>query len=75
MRTSSWGSSRRYEGHLLSGSEVKIYTEDYSIKQELAKGQKDSIWLIHEILSGKTLNASEMSDNVQQIPVVVGQLY
>lgn len=42
---------------MLSGSEVKIYTDDYSIKQELAKGQKDHIWLIHEILSGKLLKA------------------
>ncbi len=47
------------EGHLLSGSEVKVYTDDYKIEQELAKGQKDNIWLIHEILSGKIVKPSE----------------
>jgi hypothetical protein len=44
------------EGHLLSGPEVVVYTADDDIKQELAKGQKDNIWLIHEILSNKMLN-------------------
>ncbi len=44
------------EGHLLSGPEVKVYTSDEDIKQELAKGQKDNIWLVHEILSNKMLN-------------------
>lgn len=44
------------EGHLLSGPEVKVYTADEDIKQELAKGQKDNIWLVHEILSNKMLN-------------------
>jgi len=44
------------EGHLLSGPEVVVYTADDDIKQELAKGQKDNIWLIHEILSNKMLD-------------------
>ena len=44
------------EGHLLNGSEVKIYTDDGAVKQELAKGQKDNIWSIHDILSEKLLN-------------------
>jgi len=50
------------EGHLLNGSEVKIYTHDERIKQELAKGQKDNVWAIHEILSEKMLN-----DHVMEI--------
>lgn len=44
------------EGHMLNGSEVKVYTDDDNIKQELAKGQKDIVWSIHEILSEKMLN-------------------
>jgi len=44
------------EGSLLNGSEVKVYTDDDDIKQELAKGQKDNVWAIHEILSEKMLN-------------------
>ncbi|KAL7543852.1 hypothetical protein ACHAXR_013222 [Thalassiosira sp. AJA248-18] len=44
------------EGHLLNGAEVKVYTDDGPIKQELAKKQKDNVWAIHEILSGKMLN-------------------
>ena len=57
---------------MLSGSEVKIYTEHYSIKQELAKGQKDIVWMIHEILSGKIFAALESNDTAPQIPVVFG---
>jgi len=44
------------EGHLLHGSEVKVYTDDDDIKQELKKGEKDNVWAIHEILSEKMLN-------------------
>ena len=64
------------EGHLLSGSEVKIYAGSTTIKQELAKGQKDNIWLIHEILSHKILKPLECCDKSQQItiPVVNGQV-
>ncbi len=43
----------------MSGFEVKIYTDDYEIKQELARGQQDNIWLIHEIVSGKILKPSK----------------
>ena len=44
------------EGHVLHGSEVKVYTDDDDIKQELKKGEKDNVWAIHEILSEKMLN-------------------
>lgn len=43
------------EGHLLNGSEVTVYTDDADLEQDLAKGEKDNIWLIHEILSNKML--------------------
>jgi hypothetical protein len=77
------------EGHMLSGSEVKVYTDEDDIKQELAKGQKDNIWLIHEILSDKmldnpqkefdeeevTLNQSAYAPTEQYSPVVAAQPY
>lgn len=44
------------EGHLLNGSEVKVYSDLAKIKQDLAKGEKDNVWSIHEILSEKILN-------------------
>jgi hypothetical protein len=44
------------EGHMLNGSELKVYTDDDDIKQGLAKGQNDSIWTIHELLSTKMLD-------------------
>jgi hypothetical protein len=38
------------------GAEFAVYTARHDdIKQELAKGQKDSLWAIHEILSKKML--------------------
>lgn len=43
------------EGHLLDGSEVKIYTDDDDIHQEFAHGQNDNIWSINELLSNKML--------------------
>jgi hypothetical protein len=43
------------EGHLLDGSEVKVYTDDDSIHQEFSHGQNDNIWSINEILSTKML--------------------
>lgn len=47
------------EGHLLNGADVKVYADDGIIEQELAKGQKDNIWAIHEVLSNKMLNDPE----------------
>jgi hypothetical protein len=44
------------EGHMLNGSELKVYTDDDDIKQGLAKGQNNSIWTIHELLSTKMLD-------------------
>jgi len=44
------------EGHMLQGSEVTVYTDDDDVEQELAKGQLDKVWAIHEILSEKMLN-------------------
>ena len=44
------------EGHLLNGAEVKVYTNDDDIKQEFAKGNNESVWEIHELLSEKMLN-------------------
>lgn len=43
------------EGHLLNGAQVKVYTDDDDIEQELAKGQNDGVWLMHEMLSNKLL--------------------
>lgn len=78
------------EGHLLNGAEVKVYADDGVIKQELAKGQKDNVWAIHEVLSNKMLNDPEKEievevatgqastyDRAQQstMPVVESQLY
>jgi hypothetical protein len=42
-------------GSFMDGPEFAVYTDDDDIKQELAKGQKDSLWAIHEILSRKML--------------------
>jgi hypothetical protein len=47
------------EGNLLNGPEFKIYTDHGGIKQELAKGQKDNVWLIHEMLSNKMLTGRQ----------------
>jgi hypothetical protein len=47
------------EGSLLNGPEFKIYTDHGGIKQELAKGQKDNVWLIHEMLSNKMLTGRQ----------------
>merc|ERR1712029_1143376 len=33
------------EGHLMSGPQVEVFTHDDNIEQELAKGQKDNVWL------------------------------
>ena len=44
------------EGKMLQGAEVKVYTDDDDVEQELAKGQTDKVWAIHEILSEKMLN-------------------
>ena len=41
---------------MLQGSEVTVYTDDDDVEQELAKGQLDKVWAIHEILSEKMLN-------------------
>lgn len=57
------------EGHLLSGPEVKVYTADEDIKQEFAKGQKDNIWLIHEILSNKMLNNPQKDFSEEEVHV------
>ena len=56
-------------GHLLSGPEVKVYTADEDIKQEFAKGQKDNIWLIHEILSNKMLNNRQKDFSEEEVHV------
>ena len=71
---------------MLNGSEVNVYTDDDNIKQELAKGQKDRVWLIHEILSKKML--SEKHEEIGEaevdlssvpqtagMPVVSAQVY
>ncbi|KAL3807765.1 hypothetical protein ACHAXA_007578 [Cyclostephanos tholiformis] len=42
-------------GSFMDGPEFEVYIDDDDIKQELAKGQKDSLWAIHEILSKKML--------------------
>mmetsp|Transcript_24157 Transcript_24157/g.52199 ORF Transcript_24157/g.52199 Transcript_24157/m.52199 type:complete len:152 (+) Transcript_24157:807-1262(+) len=47
--------SIKTEGHL-EGSKAEVYTDDDDIEQELAKGEKDNIWAIHNILSEKMLN-------------------
>jgi len=60
------------EGHLLSGPEVKVYTADEDIKQELAKGQKDNIWLVHEILSNKMLNNPKKDFSEEEVHVGIG---
>mmetsp|Transcript_635 Transcript_635/g.1019 ORF Transcript_635/g.1019 Transcript_635/m.1019 type:complete len:863 (+) Transcript_635:185-2773(+) len=62
------------EGHMLSGPEVKVYTADEDIKQELAKGQKDNIWLIHEILSNKMLNNPKKDFSEEEVHVDVGNV-
>mmetsp|Transcript_19345 Transcript_19345/g.29830 ORF Transcript_19345/g.29830 Transcript_19345/m.29830 type:complete len:858 (-) Transcript_19345:67-2640(-) len=62
------------EGHLLRGPEVKVYTADDDIKQELAKGQKDNIWLIHEILSNKMLNNPKKDFSEEEVQVDVSNV-
>ena len=57
------------EGRLVSGPEVKVYTSDDDIKQELAKGQQDNIWLIHEILTNKMLNEPKTDFLEQELAV------
>lgn len=42
-------------GSFMDGPEFEVYTDDDDIKQELAKGQKDSLWAIHEILAKNML--------------------
>ena len=39
----------------MDGPEFEVYTDDDDIKRELAKGQKASLWAVHEILSKKML--------------------
>ncbi|KAL7495970.1 hypothetical protein ACHAWT_004317 [Skeletonema menzelii] len=63
----------KIEGHLLSGPEVKVYTADEDIKQELAKGQKNNIWLVHEILSNKMLNNPKKDFTEEEVHVSNGQ--
>lgn len=53
------------EGRLLNGSEVKVYTDDDDIKQELAKGQKENVWAIHETLSEKMLNSPQKEFEIE----------
>lgn len=43
------------EGHLLKGPKARIYTRDDDIELNLARGQKENIWLIYEILSERML--------------------
>eukprot|EP00574_Skeletonema_japonicum_P003936 CAMPEP_0201723202 /NCGR_PEP_ID=MMETSP0593-20130828/7332_1 /ASSEMBLY_ACC=CAM_ASM_000672 /TAXON_ID=267983 /ORGANISM="Skeletonema japonicum, Strain CCMP2506" /LENGTH=861 /DNA_ID=CAMNT_0048214277 /DNA_START=191 /DNA_END=2776 /DNA_ORIENTATION=+ len=57
------------EGRLLSGPEVKVYTADEDIKQELAKGQKNNIWQVHEILSNKMLNDPKKDFSEEEVHV------
>lgn len=42
-------------GSFMDGPEFEVYTDGDDIKRELAKGQKDSLWAVHEILSKKML--------------------
>lgn len=62
------------EGHVLNGSEVKVYTDDDDIKQELAKGQKDRVWLIHEILSKKMLSETHKEIGEVEVDLSAGEL-
>lgn len=69
------------EGHLMDGSEMKVFTDDGHIHQEFARGQNDSMWDVHELLSMKVLNEThpEIVDDeivfggdTAGIPVVMG---
>ena len=55
------------EGHLLDGSEAKIYTNGFgNIEQGFSKKDKQTMWNVHELLSGRLLNHSikELDDEV-----------
>lgn len=55
------------EGHLLDGSEVKIYTDDDDIHQEFAHGQNDNVWCVNELLSNIMLNEHSQGFGEQEI--------
>jgi len=57
------------EGHLMKGPKAKVYTDDNDIEQELAKGEKDNIWAIHNILSEKMLN--EPQEEIGEVEVEI----
>ncbi|KAL3823901.1 hypothetical protein ACHAXA_005483 [Cyclostephanos tholiformis] len=57
------------EGHLLNGAQVKIYADNNAIEQELAKGQNNGVWLMHEMLSNKVLK-----DPQKEIGAIATQL-
>jgi hypothetical protein len=57
------------EGHLMNGAQVKVYTDNDAIEQELAKGQNNGVWLMHEMLSNKLLE-----DPKKYIGVIATQL-
>jgi len=59
----------------LNGSEVKVYTDDDDIKQQLAKGEKDNIWAIHETLSGKMLDEPQKEIAEIEIDVAAEDSY
>mmetsp|Transcript_12428 Transcript_12428/g.27015 ORF Transcript_12428/g.27015 Transcript_12428/m.27015 type:complete len:831 (+) Transcript_12428:168-2660(+) len=61
------------EGHLLKGPKVTVYTDDDDIKQELAKGQKDNIWLIHKLLSERMLRDPQKEIGEVEIELTTGQ--
>ena len=44
------------EGHMMDGSEVKIYTDDEDLHQEFVHGQNENMWTMHELLSTKMLD-------------------
>lgn len=45
-------------GSFMDGPEFEVYTDDDDIKKDLAKGQKESLWAIHEVLSKKMLRST-----------------
>lgn len=72
------------EGHLMDGSEMKVFTDDGCIHQEFARGMNDEMWDTHVLLSHKMLNEvhpeiladdeivyGDLSD-VYGVPVVMG---
>ena len=50
-----------------------MYTDDDDIKQELAKGQKDTVWLIHELLSKKMLSEPQKEIGELEIDLCADQ--